>query len=479
VSRFFIDHPIVAQVLAILTMIGGAVMIFRLPIAQFPEIAPRQIQTTATYTGADALTVEQSVATPIDEQVNGAKRMIYMQAISANDGTMTFQVSFDVDSNIDMDQVQVQNRLAQAQANLPAAVNAYGLTTIQTAGFPLLVFTMTSPNHTWDQTFLSNYLAINVQDELARVPGIGQVRIFGASNYAMRVWVSPATIANMGLTVTDLVNAIAAQNVVNPAGQIGGEPVPPGQQLTYTVRARGRLMNAEEFGDIVVRANADGSFVRLKDVARIELGGENYNMQAYTNGAPAALFALYQVPGSNALEVANRVKSAMARLAERFPSDMRTDLTLDTTIPVTEGAKEILITLAEAIGLVLLVVFVFLGRRGSRSRPSRCPWSAPSSSSRCSASRSTRSRSSASFWRSDSSWTTRSSSWRPCRRRSTRASRRTTPRSPPWTRWAARSSASRSCSRVSSSRRASSSASPDRSTGSSLSPSRSPSSSRW
>jgi len=195
VSRFFIDHPIVAQVLAILTMIGGAVMIFRLPIAQFPEIAPRQIQTTATYTGADALTVEQSVATPIDEQVNGAKRMIYMQAISANDGTMTFQVSFDVDSNIDMDQVQVQNRLAQAQANLPAAVNAYGLTTIQTAGFPLLVFTMTSPNHTWDQTFLSNYLAINVQDELARVPGIGQVRIFGASNYAMRVWVSPATIA--------------------------------------------------------------------------------------------------------------------------------------------------------------------------------------------------------------------------------------------------------------------------------------------
>ena len=360
-SRYFIEHPIVAQVLAILTMIGGAVMIFRLPIAQFPEIAPPQIQTTATYTGADALTVEQSVATPTDQQVNGAKGMLYMQAISANDGTMTMQVAFDVRTNIDMDQVQVQNRLAQAQANLPAAVNGYGLTTIQTAGFPLLVFTFTSPNRTWDQTFLSNYIAINIQDELARVPGIGQVRIFGSSNYAMRVWVTPDTLANMGLTVTDLVNAISAQNVVNPAGQIGGEPAPPGQQLTYTVRARGRLMNAEEFGDIVVRANADGSFVRLKDVARIELGGENYNMQAYTNGAPAALFALYQVPGSNALEVANRVKSAMARLAERFPSDMRTDLTLDTTIPVTEGAKEILITLAEAIGLVLLVVFVFLG----------------------------------------------------------------------------------------------------------------------
>jgi hydrophobic/amphiphilic exporter-1 (mainly G- bacteria), HAE1 family len=360
VSRYFIDHPIVAQVLAILTMIAGAVMIFRLPIAQFPEIAPPQIQTTATYTGADALTVEQSVATPIDEQVNGAKHMIYMQAISANDGTMTLQVSFDVDSDIDVDQVQVQNRLAQAQANLPTAVNAYGLTTIQTAGIPLLVFTVTSPNRTWDQRFLANYIAINIQDELARVPGIGQVRIFGASNYAMRVWVAPDTIANMGLTVTDLVNAISAQNVVNPAGTMGGEPAPPGQQLTYTVRARGRLMTAEEFGDIVVRANADGSLVRLRDVARIELGVENYNMQAYTNGTPAALIALYQVPGSNALEAAKRAKTTMARLAERFPPDMQFGVTLDTTIPVTEGAKEIVITLFEAIGLVVLVVFVFL-----------------------------------------------------------------------------------------------------------------------
>ena len=359
-SRFFINHPIVAQVLAILTMIGGAVMIFRLPIAQFPEIAPPQIQTTAVYTGADALTLEQSVATPIDEQVNGAKGMLYMQAIASNDGTMLIQVAFDVATNIDLDQVQVQNRLAQAQANLPTAVNAYGLTTIQTAGIPLLVFTFTSPNRTWDQRFLSNYVAINVQDELARVPGIGQVRIFGASNYAMRVWVTPDTLANMGLTVTDVVNAISAQNVVNPAGTIGGEPAPPGQELTYTVRARGRLMTAEEFEDIIVRANPDGSLVRLRDVARIELGVENYNTQAFTNGGPAALVGLYQVPGSNALEAANRAKATMARLAERFPSDLHVDLTLDTTIPVTEGAKEIVITLVEAIGLVLLVVFVFL-----------------------------------------------------------------------------------------------------------------------
>src|SRR6185436_14472334 len=282
-SKFFIRRPIVAIVIAILFVVGGAVMFLRLPVAQFPEIAPPQIETTGIYTGADALTVEQSVATPIDAQVNGAKRMIYEQAISGNDGTMTLQVSFDVDTNIDIDQVQVQNRLAQAQANLPSAVNAYGLTTIQTAGIPLLLFTVSSPNQSWDQNYLANYLVINVQDELARVPGIGQVRIFGASNYAMRVWVSPDTIAEMGLTVTDLVNAISAQNTVNPAGTLGGEPAPAGQQLTYTVRARGRLMTAEEFGDVVVRANADGSLVRLKDVARIELGAENYTQQAFGN----------------------------------------------------------------------------------------------------------------------------------------------------------------------------------------------------
>jgi len=294
VSRFFIHRPIVAIVIAMLFMIGGAVMVFRLPVAQFPEIAPPTVQTTATYTGADALAIEQSVATPIDAQVNGAKRMIYMQAISANDGTLTLQVSFDVDTDIDIDQVQVQNRLAQAQANLPSAVNAFGLTTIQTTGFPLLVFTVSSPNRTWDQTFLSNYLAINVQDELARVPGIGQVRIFGASNYAMRVWIAPDTLGNLGLTVTDIVNAISAHNAVNPAGTIGGEPAPPGRQLTYTVRARGRLLSAEECGDVGVRANADGSLVRLRDVARIELGGESYNMQAYSNGAPATLVAIFQ-----------------------------------------------------------------------------------------------------------------------------------------------------------------------------------------
>ncbi len=285
------------MVIAIIFVITGAVMILRLPVAQFPEIVPPKIQTTAVYTGADALTVEESVATPIEEQVNGAKNMIYMQSINGSDGTMTLQTSFEVGTDVDIDQVQVQNRLAQATSSLPDDVNAYGLTTQQTVGIPLLVFTVRSPKRTWDQTFLSNYVSINIEDELARIPGIGQVRIFGAANYAMRVWIAPDTLAKLQLTVTDITNAIAAQNVVNPSGRLGDEPAPPGQEFTYTVRAQGRLLDAEEFGDIILRANPDGSMVRLKDVARIELGAQSYTQQATTNGAPAAVVLLYQNPG--------------------------------------------------------------------------------------------------------------------------------------------------------------------------------------
>jgi HAE1 family hydrophobic/amphiphilic exporter-1 len=359
-SRFFIDRPIVAIVAAIIFVIAGAVMVFRLPIAQFPNIVPPQIQTTATYPGADALTMEQSVSTPIEEQVNGAKNMLYMQSINGNDGTATQQVSFAVGTDVDLDQVQVQNRLSQATSSLPAAVNNYGLVTQQTVGIPLLVFAITSPRGTWSQSFLANYTAINLVDELARIPGIGQVKIMGAGEYAMRVWVAPDKLAELQLTVADLVRALSAQNVVNPAGTIGGEPAPPGQQYTYTVRAQGRLLDAEEFGNVIVRANPDGSFVRLNDVARIELGAEIYTQQSLINGKTAAFLLLYQNPGSNALEAANQAKARMAELARRFPHDMRDTLVLDTTVPVTEGAREIIKTLLEAIALVVLVVFIFL-----------------------------------------------------------------------------------------------------------------------
>ena len=359
-SRFFIDRPIVAIVAAIFFVIAGAVMVLRLPIAQFPDIVPPQIQTTATYPGADALTMEQSVATPIEEQVNGAKNMIYMQSINGNDGTTTVQVSFAVGTNVDLDQVQVQNRLSQATSSLPLAVNNYGLVTQQTVGIPLLVFAITSPHGTWSQNFLANYIAINIEDELARIPGIGQVKIMGAGEYAMRVWLAPDKLAKLQLTVADLAKALSAQNVVNPAGTIGGEPAPPGQQYTYTVRAQGRLLDAEQFGNAIVRANPDGSFVRLKEVARIEIGAETYTQQSLINGKTAAFLLLYQNPGSNALEAANRAKARMAELARRFPQDMRDTLVLDTTVPVTEGAREIIKTLLEAIALVVLVVFIFL-----------------------------------------------------------------------------------------------------------------------
>jgi HAE1 family hydrophobic/amphiphilic exporter-1 len=359
-SRFFIDRPIVAIVAAIFFVIAGAVMVIRLPIAQFPDIVPPQIQTTATYTGADALTMEESVATPIEQQVNGAKNMIYMQSINGNDGTTMLQVSFAVGTNVDLDQVQVQNRLSQATSSLPTAVNNYGLVTQQTVGIPLLVIAITSPHGTWSQNFLANYIAINLQDELARIPGIGQVKIMGAGNYAMRVWVAPDKLAKLQLTVADLVNALSAQNVVNPAGTIGGEPAPPGQQYTYTVHAQGRLLDAEQFGNVIVRANPGGSFVRLNDVARIELGAEIYTQQSRINGKTAAFLLLYQNPGSNALEAANLAKARMAELARRFPQDMQERLVLDTTVPVTEGAREIVKTLLEAIALVVLVVFIFL-----------------------------------------------------------------------------------------------------------------------
>ncbi len=359
-SRFFINHPTVAIVIAISFVIAGAVMMFRLPIAQFPDIVPPQIQTTAIYTGADALTVEQSVATPIEQQVNGAKHMIYMQSINGGDGSMTLQVSFEVGTDVDLDQVQVQNRLSQATSSLPADVNSYGLITQQTVGIPMLLFTISSPHRTWDQAFLSNYAAINIKDDLARIPGIGQVTTFGASNYAMRIWVAPDILSKLQLTVADIENAIAAQNVVNPAGQIGGPPAPSGQQTTYTVTAQGRLMNAEEFGEIVVRANPDGSLVRLKDVARIELGTETYTQNAFGNGTPAAVIGLFQNPGSNALAAAGRAKAEMAELARHFPSDMKVDVSLDTTVPVVEGVREIVKTLLEAIALVIVVVFIFL-----------------------------------------------------------------------------------------------------------------------
>jgi HAE1 family hydrophobic/amphiphilic exporter-1 len=360
VTRFFVDRPIVAIVIAILTVVLGAVALFGLPIAQYPSIIPPVIQISTTYTGADALTIEQSVATPLEQQMNGVDKMLYLQSTNASDGTMTLSVTFDVESEVDIDQVNAQNRVAQAQPYLPSDVNQFGLSYRSTVGLPLLVFAIYSPKGSYDSLFLGNYAVINVNDALYRVSGVGQVLNFGLSEYAMRIWVKPDKLAKLGLTVPDLVRAVQQQSTVNPSGRVGAEPAPPGQQLTYTVRAQGRLITAEEFGNVVVRLTPEGFVVRLKDVARIELGALTYNQSSRFNGRPSALVAVFQAPGANALTVAEGVKNTMRELKTRFPGDMDYAVGLDTTLPVTEGIREIVITLLEAMVLVLLVVFLFL-----------------------------------------------------------------------------------------------------------------------
>jgi len=348
------------MVIAIITVIVGIVAMSSLPIAQFPDIVPPEILVSASYIGADSITVEQSVATPIEQQMSGVDNMIYMYSINANNGQMQLRVDFDIGTVPNTDQVLTQMRLGQAQSQLPTEVNNLGVTVQKSTSSPLLVISLYSPKDTYDQLFLSNYAYININDPLSRVQGVGQVQIFGAGQYAMRLWVKPDHLAKLNVTINEIVDAINSQNTVNPSGQIGAEPVPKGQEFTYSVKAQGRLVNEKEFGDIVIRANPDGSLLRLKDVARAELGAQSYSIIGRYNGKPAAVIAVYQLPGSNAIDTAKRVKKLMADWKKRFPQDLEYSISLDTTLPVTEGIREIVITLVEALILVIIVVFLFL-----------------------------------------------------------------------------------------------------------------------
>ena len=359
-AKYFVNHPIIAIVISILLVIVGVVSIVRLPIAQYPELAPPEIQLQATYVGADAETVEQSVATPIEQQMQGVDNMIYMTSVNASSGLMRLRVNFDVGTDANTDQILTQMRYLQAESQLPLDVRNQGVTIRKSPTSPLALFSLYSPKGTYDATFLANYAYININDPMSRVPGIGQVSIFGAGQYAMRFWVRPDTLASLGITVSDIAAALTNQNKVNPSGQIGAEPVPRGQQFTYTVRAQGRLLTAEEFGDVVVRANPDGSIVRMKDVARVELGAQSYNQIGRLNGNPSAIIAVYQLPGSNAIDTMNSAKQLMDELKTRFPEDLDYTVSLDTTLAVSEGIKEIVQTLVEALILVVLVVFIFL-----------------------------------------------------------------------------------------------------------------------
>jgi HAE1 family hydrophobic/amphiphilic exporter-1 len=359
-ARFFINRPIVAMVISIVTVLLGVVAMSSLPIAQYPEIVPPMVQVTTTFVGASATDVEASVATPLEQKINGVENGIYLKSTNANDGTMTLKVSFDVGSNLDMANVLTQNRVSEATPQLPQSVKNYGVAVKKALAFPLLVISIKSPNGTYDSSFLSNYTTINVNDNIARIPGVGQINLFGGSDYAMRVWLRPDRIAKLAITVPDIVNAISQQNQLSPAGQIGGPPAVPGTEYTYTVRTQGRLLNAEEFGEIIVRSNPDGSQVLLKDVARIELGTQLYNALGRHDGKASAVIAVFQIPGTNALDVANKIKATLEELSTRFPRDMEYTVSLDTTLPVEEGINEIVHTLFEAVALVILVVFVFL-----------------------------------------------------------------------------------------------------------------------
>jgi HAE1 family hydrophobic/amphiphilic exporter-1 len=359
-AEFFVRRPIVAMVISIFIVIIGVISMLSLPIAQYPDLTPPMVSVTATYNGANAVNVEQSVATPLEQEINGVENSIYMQSINTNDGVMNLKVSFEVGTDPDMNNVLTQNRVSSATPKLPDDVKRLGVTTKKSLAFPLMLIALTSPEHTYDSLFISNFTKINVSDILARIPGVGRVDVFGAGDYAMRIWVKPDKLSQMGITVTEVVNAIKAQNVIVAGGQFGGLPAPPGTEFTYTVNLKDRLQTEEEFADIVVRTSEDGSQVKLKDIARVQMGTENSKMFTRLNGEPAAAVAIYQSPGSNALDIANTVKGTMEEISAKFPNDIKYVVSLDTTLAITEGINEIISTLYEALILVVLVVFIFL-----------------------------------------------------------------------------------------------------------------------
>src|ERR1700756_642423 len=345
-SKFFINRPIVAMVISIVLVLGGALTILRLPVAQFPNIAPPEVQILATYVGADAQTLEQAVATPIEQQMNGVDNENYMYSLNATgNNTTSLIVDFDVKTDPNTDFILTQSRETQAASQLPSDVNNYGVTVRKSVTAPLMWVALYSPHGTYDAKFLANYAYINLTDPILRSYGIGNVQVFGAGQYAMRLWVKPDTLSKLGITVPEIASAIQSQNTVNPAGKAGGEPAPKGQEYTYTVLAQGRLVSPEEFGSIVVRENPDGGIVRVRDVARIELGSQDYSVAGRFNGKPSAIVAAYQLPGSNAVEAADGIKKLMAQMKRSFPEDVDYAIALDTTRAVTQGMKEIVETL--------------------------------------------------------------------------------------------------------------------------------------
>jgi HAE1 family hydrophobic/amphiphilic exporter-1/multidrug efflux pump len=360
VSNFFIDRPIFATVLAIIITLAGTVAFLLLPVARFPQITPPSVVVSTSFPGADAATIEQSVAAPIETQVNGVPNMIYMDSRSSNDGSYTLNVTFAVGTAQDIAAVDVQNQVAIAQRQLPPDVLRQGVSISKRQPQPLIFVAIKATDPRYDYLFLSNFATLQVYDALARVQGVGQVQQFGARDYGMRIWLDPGKMSRLGVTTQDIANAINEQNVVAPAGIVGAEPAPPGQQMTYTVTVHGRLRSVQEFEQVVLKTGANGSIVRLHDVARIELAATDYSRSSRLNGQSVALMGVYQLPDANALEVSKRVRATMENLSGRFPNGIQYEIPLDTSQFVSESIKEVKITLFIAAALVLLVIFLFL-----------------------------------------------------------------------------------------------------------------------
>jgi HAE1 family hydrophobic/amphiphilic exporter-1 len=359
-ADFFIRRPIVAMVIAILTVIVGLISLKRLPIAEYPPVSPTMIQVTSTYRGAAAEAVMESVATPIESKVNGVDKLLYIQSYNSNDGKLTMNVYFDVGTDVDIMQVNTQNRVGQAEAQLPEAVKKEGVVVNRSSPDILMVVALASPKGTYDAIFLGNYLDINLVDAIKRVKGVGDVKNFTAQDYTMRIWLRPDKLASLGITPSDIQTAIREQNAQSPAGRIGAEPAPTGQEMQFNVRALGLLKDPAEFSEIIIRSNPDGSQVKIKDVARVDLGAQTYDLRARLNKAPSGAIGIYLAPGANAIETADNVKKILEEAKARFPSDMIYDITLDSTLPIKASMEEIVHTLFEAVILVLIVVFIFL-----------------------------------------------------------------------------------------------------------------------
>ncbi|MDB5768161.1 MAG: AcrB/AcrD/AcrF family protein, partial [Collimonas fungivorans] len=360
ISKFFIDRPIFAGVLSAIILIGGLISMLSLPISEYPEVIPPSVIVKAQYPGANPQTIAETVATPIEEQINGVEGMLYMSSQATSDGLMTLTITFKLGTSPDLAQQLVQNRVNQALPRLPDVVQRLGVTTVKSSPNLTMVVHLLSPNDRYDMAYLRNYAVLNVKDRLARLPGIGSVQLFGSGDYSMRVWLDPRKVAERGLAATDVVNAIREQNVNVAAGVIGASPAVPGVNYQISVNARGRLANEEEFGNIVIRTSSDGVVTYLKDVARIELGASEYALRSLLDNKQAVAIPIFQAPGSNALEISDNVRATMAELKKDMPEGVDYKIVYDPTQFVRSSIEAVVHTLLEAILLVVIVVIIFL-----------------------------------------------------------------------------------------------------------------------